>query len=217
VIKFFSTAWPTVPTVWIDTETTGVRPGVDRTVQVGIVRFEGGKPVAEFGALVSPGIAIPAAATEIHGITDGMVADAPGLADVFASDEVKALLRDAQPAAYNAAFDRHFVPPFGDDWTWPFLDSLSLVRAVDRFERGKGRHKLAAVAARHGIELTEAHSAVADAQAAGEVFYRLAPTKFGPTATMGDVLLWQRQQECEEWHRFTAWLAKQPSRETASQ
>lgn len=210
MIRFFNTPWSEVPTVWLDCETTGTRPGYDRAVQVGIVRFEKGAPVGDFVSLVNPAMPIPAESTAIHSITDAMVADAPTIADVFASDEVKTLLSDAQAGAYNASFDRHFVPPFGDDWSYPWADSLSLVRAVDKYARGKGRHKLGAVCERHGILLNGAHSAGADARAAGEVFYKLAPTKFGPTATTGNVLLWQRQQECEQWFNFAEWLSKQP-------
>lgn len=42
MLKYFNQQWDTVPVTIIDTETTGVQPGRDRTVQVGIVRFEGG-------------------------------------------------------------------------------------------------------------------------------------------------------------------------------
>lgn len=42
MLKYFNQQWDTVPVCVIDTETTGVQPGRDRTVQVGVVRFEGG-------------------------------------------------------------------------------------------------------------------------------------------------------------------------------
>lgn len=215
MLKLFTLPWPSVPVVFIDTETTGVRPGVDCACQVALIRFEGGRPVGEFSALVNPGIAIPDAATAIHGITNERVRDAARIEDVFSCHEVQALLKDAQPAAYNAPFDRHFVPPFGEDWTWPWLDSLSLVRAVDRFVRGKGRHQLAVTAARHGIDLVDAHDALADARAAGQLFYKLAPDKFGPDATLGEVIRWQRIAETESWYDFTAWRARQPPQEAS--
>lgn len=215
MLKHFNTRWSDVPVVFIDTETTGTKPGRDRAVQVALVRFEGGKPVGEFSSLVDPGIPISPEATAIHGITDDMVRGVATIDEVFRDPRVQALLEGAQPAAYNAPFDRHFVPPFGDDWTWPWVDSLSLVRVVDRFERGKGRHRLEAAAARHGVKLDKAHDAEADARAAGELFYRLGPQVFsvGEAWSLGQVLRWQRVAEAEEWARFMGWLSKQPPRE----
>lgn len=224
MLKLFNERWDRVPTVWIDTETTGTQPGFDRAVQVGIVRFEGGKPVGTFEALCDPGMPIPAEASEIHGITNDMLdtADAPRIELVFAEPEVVRLLEGAQPAAYNAGFDRHFVPPEAfEDWTWPWLDSLSLVRVVDRYVRGKGRHQLKTACARHGVRLEGAHTAAQDACAAGELFYRLAPDLVAAerlddhdrNCTLGSLLRWQRQQEANEWWRFNDWLSRQPPRE----
>jgi DNA polymerase III epsilon subunit-like protein len=215
MIKLFSAAWATVPVVFLDTETTGTNPATDRAVQVGVARFEGGKCVGEFCSIVNPGRLIPTEATEIHGITDAMCADAPTIADVFASTEVTSLLQDAQPGAYNQNFDRLFVPPFGEAWAWPWVDSLSFVRVVDRWVKGSGRHKLAVTAARHGIAMNGAHDALVDAKACGEIFFKLAPSQFKPEVTMGELLRWQRVQEAESWFDFHSWLAKQPPREVA--
>lgn len=216
MIRFFNTLWSEVPTVWIDTETTGVKPGTDRCVQVAVVRFENGLPVGSAQSFVDPGVPIPEAATAIHGITDVAVKGAPSIEHFMARADVKALLESAQPAAYNAPFDRHFVPPFGEDWTWPWLDALSLVRKVDRYEKGPGRHKLEATCKRHGIELTGAHDAGADAKAAGQLFYKLGLATFPDGYSLGSALGWQRRSEAEEWHRFNAWLSAQPPRETTT-
>jgi DNA polymerase-3 subunit epsilon len=216
MLRFFGSRWDSIPYVFIDTETTGTRPGKDKAVQVAIVRFEKRVPVAHFSSLVIPiGVAISAEATAVHGITDADVVDAPSIEGVFHLPEVKALLQDAQPGAYNAAFDRHFVPPFSEDWTWPWADSLSIVRLVDRYERGKGRHKLAAACQRHGIPAWQAHDAKGDATASGQLFFKLGPQIFdqGTPWSLGQVLRWQRVQEAEEFYRFSDWLSKQPPRE----
>jgi len=172
MLKYFNDPWESVPLCVIDTECTGPLPGVDTAVSFGLARFENGKFAAGLERLVNPGRPIPAESTAIHGITDAMVADAPSLGVAFREQEVTALLTDAQPAAYNAAFDRYFVPPFelGARWDWPFIDVLMLVRKHDRYAKGAGRHKLGASCERHGISLTAAHSAGADARACGELF-----------------------------------------------
>jgi DNA polymerase-3 subunit epsilon len=210
MLKFFNDPWLSVPLISIDTETTGKQPGKDRAVSVGLSRFENGACVCTFEQLVNPGMPIPEEATSIHKITDAMVADAPTIQEVFAMPAVVELLAGAQPCAYNGAFDRHFVPPFGDDWGWPWLDALALVRKADRFAKGKGRHKLEAACERHGISLTEAHSAGADARAAGGLMIKLGRELFPAHYTLGDALTWCRRVEVEEWVRFNAWLSTQP-------
>jgi DNA polymerase-3 subunit epsilon len=222
MLKYFNTQWDEVPIVVVDTETTGKRPGVDRTVSFGLARFERGVFVGGLNQLVRCGLPIPAEATAIHGITNDHCAGKPFIEDLFAdgcvdgSDGVAALLREAQPAAYNAPFDRYFVPPFGDDWTWPWLDALSLVRKVDRFAKGAGRHKLAMACGRHGVALPDAHNAGADARACGELLFKIGRELFPKQYTLGEALGWCRRAEAEEWFRFNEWLSRQPPREAVS-
>lgn len=208
MIRYFNKPWNEVPLAVL--ETTGPRPGYDRTVEVGIVRFEGGKPVDSFSSRVNPGVPIPADATAIHGISDADVAGSPDLGELFRRPEVTSLLEGAQPLAYNQMFDRWFIPPFGERWEWPWLDCLSLVRHVDRFARGQGRHKLSAVCERHGVKLDAAHSAGADARACGELFYLLAPRVVPAGTTLGGLLARQMRAEAAEFLRFYSWLAEQP-------
>lgn len=202
--------WDTCPIVWLDFETTGLRPGLDRVVEVGLARFEGRKLVAELGARIDPGIPIPAEASAIHGITDADVEGAITIEDFFACTEPKAMLEGAQPAAYNAPFDKWFCPPSAlADWTWPWLDTLSLVRHVDRYAKGAGRHKLEAACQRHGVALAKAHSAQADARAAGELFFKLAEDTLREQS-MGELVCSMVKRTAEQWVDFNVWLAKQP-------
>lgn len=213
MLKRFNDPWDSVPLVVIDTETTGKQPGVDRTVSFGLARFENGVFVAGLERFVNPGIPIPEEATSIHKITDEMVKDAPMLSDAFFVNDVADLLEGAQPAGYNTAYDRHFVPPFGERWDWPWLDVLMLIRKQDRFAKGTGRHKLAASCERHGISLTAAHSAGADARACGELLYKVGRETFPKGYTLGQSIDFCRRAEVAEWFRFCEWLSKQPPRE----
>ena len=209
--------WLTVPFAVIDFETTGLHPGLDRVVEVGTARFEGGKLVGQCGSLIDPAMPIPAEATEIHGITDAMGAGKPALLDFFASSATRALLAGAQPAAYNSGFDRWFCPPAAlADWTWPWLDALPLVRVIDRYQRGAGRHKLAVACKRHGVPLANAHRAHDDARAAGELLLKLVPKLWAEPPALGELLGWMRQREAEQWIDFQGWLARQPAREPAT-
>lgn len=216
MIQHFNTVWNLVPTVFIDTETTGTRPGLDAACQVALVRFENGKFVRCEHSLVNPGRDIPPEATEIHGIANDHVRDAPTLEQFFDGESVKSILKGAQPAAYNAPFDREFVAREAfEDWSWPWVDPLVVVRKVDRFAKGKGRHTLSAACERHGVELLGAHSALSDARAAGELFYRIAGKAiedeigdYRVTFCLGRFLLWQKHFEASQWHDFSSWLAR---------
>lgn len=201
--------------VFVDTETTGTVPGVDAVVQVGFARFEDGRFVGERSWLVDPGRRIPPEATIVHGITDELVHGAPTLGQVLASPEAVEFVEGAQPGGYNTAFDRAFLPHGfgGTEGSWPWVDCLTLVRVIDRFARGKGRHKLEVACERHGVALPKAHDAGADAKAAGELFFALASKSadVGLTVeTLGELLAWLEHRRIDEWNRFTDWLSQQP-------
>lgn len=194
-----------------DTETTGLPHEGARIVEVGVARFEGMKCVARWGSLINPGIPIPAEVTEIHGITDADVADAPRFIEVL--PYLLDVTRDAWPAAYNASFDRQMweievnhmgidAPPhpmFDAELRW--LDPLTWVRKIDGTWAG---NKLTEACSRHGVPLNSAHRAQHDAEASGRLLYKIGEQM--PRVTMSELLrrqqyLWQRQDdERRKWY-----------------
>ena len=65
----------------LDFETTGLSPGADRVIEVSVMRMDpGAKPQFVLDTLVNPRRSV--AATEIHGITDADVADAPTFEEI---------------------------------------------------------------------------------------------------------------------------------------
>lgn len=92
---------------YLDTETTGVDPYSDRIVEIALARGELGDPrdrLESFTSLVDPGIAIPAEATEIHGISTEDVAEAPHFGII--APRVEELLDGAVLVGYNSrSFD----------------------------------------------------------------------------------------------------------------
>lgn len=94
--------------VAFDTETTGFSPKQDRLVEIGAVKFSGdGVVLASTHWLVNPETLIPWYTTEVHHITDKMVADAPVFTTVW--PEVEAFFGDAVLLAHNATFDVGFL------------------------------------------------------------------------------------------------------------
>jgi len=94
------------PIAILDFETTGLNAGTDRVIEVSVVRLEPGRPPTPvLDTLVNPRRRV--AATEIHGITDADVADAPEFHEVT-RDLVDAI-SGCVVAAYNVYFDVRFL------------------------------------------------------------------------------------------------------------
>jgi DNA polymerase-3 subunit epsilon len=90
-----------------DLETTGIKPSEDMIVEVGAVLFDGNQAVKGYGALVDPGIPIPAEASAVNGITDDMLRGKPKILDVLG--EFAEFCGDLPLVAHNAPFDFKFL------------------------------------------------------------------------------------------------------------
>lgn len=94
--------------VAIDVETTGLstRTG-GRIIEIGAVALNNGKLGAEFQSLVNPGVAIPASAQRIHGISSAMLQDRPVPEHAFS--RLREFIGTSTLIAHNAVFDMAFL------------------------------------------------------------------------------------------------------------
>ena len=90
----------TKPLAFIDLETTGINLGTDRIVEIAIVKILPDKSRSIKRKLINPGIPIPPESSEVHGITDEMVKDAPEFRQV--ANEIKQILDGCDLAGYNS-------------------------------------------------------------------------------------------------------------------
>lgn len=167
--------WSAGPLLGFDTETTGVNTATDRIVTAALVYDDGRGNRETHTWLINPGVEIPPAASQVHGITTEM-ARASGQPPALALAEISARLVDALRSgiplvAFNAAFDlsiierelaRHGLPSLAERAeVCPILDPLVIDRAVDRYRRGKRR--LADIAVAYGLSVSEnLHTAEVD-------------------------------------------------------
>jgi DNA polymerase III epsilon subunit family exonuclease len=93
--------------VVVDVETTGLSPTEDRITEISMMKVRDGVLIDEFATLINPLIPIPAYITELTGIDDVMVHDAPPAREVV--PRMTEFLRDAVFTAHNAPFDWGFV------------------------------------------------------------------------------------------------------------
>lgn len=155
------------PVAVIDFETTGLTPGFDRVVEVSVVRIDPGEsPRLAFDTLINP--ARPMAATEIHGITDADVSDAPRFQAI--AGELLAAIEGCVIAAYNVYFDIKFLDfELGNSGVAHAPPHFCLMYLRTMLGLG-ARCKLSEACKHHGIPYAESHVAAHDALASGQLF-----------------------------------------------
>jgi DNA polymerase-3 subunit epsilon len=157
------------PLAFIDLETTGVNLSSDRIVEIAIVKIlpDGSRQVKR--KLINPGIPIPQSSSDIHGITDEMVKDAPSFRQV--GNEIKQFLDNCDLGGYNS--NRFDIPMLMEEFLRAdFEMDLTNRRMVDVqhiFYTMEPRTLSAAYKFYCQKELIAAHSAEADVEATIEV------------------------------------------------
>ncbi len=155
--------------VVFDLETTGFSPVVNRIIEVGAVRVEGGKIVSRFSTFVNPQTPIPYRIEQLTSINDSMVIDAPTIETVL--PEFLEFSKDAVMVAHNASFDMSFIQEncrrLGIEQSFTVVDTVALGRVLLPH---LNRFKLDTVAKALGVSLAHHHRAVDDAECTARIF-----------------------------------------------
>lgn len=157
------------PLAFIDLETTGVNLGTDRILEIAIVKIltDGTRSVKR--KLINPGMPIPKASSDIHGITDDMVKDAPLFKQV--AQELKQMLDGCDFAGYNS--NRFDIPLLMEEFLRAQVDfdmkNRKLLDVQNIFHKMEPRTLGAAYRFYCNKTLDGAHSAEVDASATYEI------------------------------------------------
>ena len=158
------------PIAFLDLETTGVNLSTDRIVEIAIVKIMPDHTRQVKRKLLNPEMQIPVASSDIHGITNEMVKDAPTFKQ--AGNEIKQFLQDCDLGGYNS--NRFDIPILMEEFLRAGMDvDLSNRRMIDVqhiFYSMEPRTLTAAYKFYCQKELVNAHSAEADINATIEVF-----------------------------------------------
>lgn len=162
--------------VVIDVETTGLSPTKDAVVQLSALRFFGQKAIDGMNSYINPLRPIPKASTEIHGITDETVKDAPTIDDL--KEPFMNFIKGAILVGHNAIFDLNFLDH-------AFHGALDGVKYIDTMWLAKTllslpNYRLETVADYAEFHPEEGyHNSLADCTATAAIFFRLSFDKPG--------------------------------------
>jgi DNA polymerase-3 subunit epsilon len=158
----------------IDFETTGISPGQGaRATEVAIVLLQEGRVVDRYQSLMNAGVRIPSFITQLTGISNAMIAQAPPADQVMR--EAARFVGDAPMVAHNASFDRKFwmaeLARAGQPASQPYACTMLLAR---RLYPQVPNHKLGTLVDYHGLPRTgTAHRALADAEMAAQLLLQI--------------------------------------------
>jgi DNA polymerase-3 subunit epsilon len=155
--------------VVLDTETTGLRPGPDRVIEVAAVRVRHGEIVDSFQSLVNPGRRLPPFIIKFTGISQEMVQDAPLAKEIIPN--FLQFIDGAILVGHNLGFDLNFLTHEAQllGLAAP-LDGLDTIPLARRFLPGLKRFKLDMVAEHLKIPPRTRHRALGDAETTATVF-----------------------------------------------
>ena len=156
----------------IDLETTGGQPTQDRITEIAIYIHDGERIVDEYATLLNPGRAIPPFITQLTGITNDMVSDAPRFHEV--ARKVVEMTEGCVFVAHNVRFDYSFLKKEFADLGYNYSrKTLCTVRLSRSLIPGQPSYSLGKLCQNIGIPLEGRHRAAGDAHATALLFSKL--------------------------------------------
>ncbi len=156
----------------IDVETTGGQARYDRVTEIAIVVHDGEQVLETFSTLLNPERSIPWNITNITGITDDMVADAPKFYEV--AKKIVQLTDEAVFVAHNVSFDYNFIREEFARFGYSYVrKQLCTVRLARKVFPGLHSYSLSNLKAHFGIRAERSHRALDDTLATVNIFERI--------------------------------------------
>lgn len=159
--------------VVFDVETTGLSSQYDKIIELAAVKVKDGEIIDKFERFSNPGERLNETIKNLTGITDDMLIDAPPIESVL--NDFKDFVGDAIYVAHNASFDMGFIDTGFDRLGYGptengVIDTLELSRTINT---EMSKHGLNFLAKKYGVELTQHHRAIYDAETTAHIFVKM--------------------------------------------
>lgn len=159
--------------VVFDVETTGLSAVYDTIIELAAVKIQDGDIIDRFESFANPHHPLSQTTTDLTGITDDMVKNAPEIDKVL--EQFHEWTGSAILVAHNASFDIGFLNEgykrvAYDKVGNPVIDTLELARFLLPELKN---HRLNTLCKHLDIELTQHHRAIYDAEATGYLLLKL--------------------------------------------
>lgn len=159
--------------VVFDVETTGLSSQYDKIIELAAVKVQDGEIIDKFERFSNPGERLNETIKNLTKITDDMLVDAPPIEEVL--NDFREFVGDAIYVAHNASFDMGFIDTGFERLGYgatknAVIDTLELSRTINT---ELGKHGLNFLAKKYGIELTQHHRAIYDAETTAHIFIKM--------------------------------------------
>ncbi len=156
-----------------DFETTGTSARYDKVIEIGIVKLRKGKVVDTFASFINPGRPIPFIITQMTGITNADVQDAPYFDEIYY--KIKEFFGDSLLTAHNLTFDHSFLKHecANHDLEFPKNEAICTLRLARRLYPQFNSKSLGNLVKQLRIRHRDVHRGLGDAAATAKILVRM--------------------------------------------
>lgn len=155
--------------VAVDVETTGLSPVNNELIEVSAIKYLGMQKLDTFTTLIKPKQAIPYYITNITGITNEMVRNAPSVDSIMPS--LALFIGDAKIVAHNARFDYSFLQQYSNN-QFSKNEIVDTVNISRKLFPNLPNHKLGTIAKMIGITEDGFHRAEFDCECCAKIYMK---------------------------------------------
>ena len=172
-----------------DIETTGLDSSYDEIIEIGAIRIENNKVVSKFQSLVKPNIEIDDYISELTGITNDMVKDAPKIEDVL--PQFMEFVGNEILIGHNVNFDINFIYDnlYRNNYKVLKNDFIDTMRLARKLLPELPHHRLIDLADYFNIDFSNNHRALRDCEITLSIYENLkllAIEKYGDSDNFKD-------------------------------
>jgi DNA polymerase III subunit epsilon len=179
----------------IDIETTGLSAKTNRVIEIGLVKVRNYKIVDRYETLINPGTYIPGFISQLTGITNDDIVDAPFFSDV--AEDIKQFIGDTILSGHNLSFDSSFIKyEFFRNGEEPlYNEQVCTLKLARRMFPDLKSKSLTSVTHHLKLKNKSAHRALGDAEVTARALIKMIKQlkKESKIETIDDLLKFQRK------------------------